>query len=213
MNDSKFYQNLMNKLGEENFAKVQRARIGIAGLGGLGSNCAACLVRSGFRKFTLIDFDIVDPSNLDRQFYFFDQVGADKASALSANLLRINPDLELKALKEKIEKENVASLFGDCDAVAECFDRADYKSMLVSELLELDKFIVSASGLGGIGSSDELKIHRLKKNLIMVGDLKSDISSKPALSPRVNIAAAKQADVILEYIISSLRGSRNSSSG
>jgi len=75
--------------------------------------------------------------------------------------------------------------------------------MLVEELLRLGKFVVAASGVGGIGSSDDIKVHKAKNNLVVIGDLNSDISQKPALSPRVNIAAAKQADVVLEYLLSS----------
>ena len=198
---NKFHENLIKKLGEKNFGKVQNARIGLAGLGGLGSNCALNLVRVGFRRFTMVDFDVVEHSNLDRQFYFLDQVGQKKASALELNLRRVNPDLDIEAVNMKIDKENVDGLFKDCRIVAECFDKAEQKSMLVSELLRLKKFVVSASGLGGCGSSDDIKIHKMKDNLIVVGDLESDICSKPALSPRVNVASAKQADVILEYVL------------
>jgi len=196
-----FEENLKKKLGADNFDKVRDARIGIAGAGGLGSNCALNLVRAGFKKLTIVDFDIVDPSNLDRQFYFLDQVGMSKVEALKINLARVNPALEIKAVNRKIEKSDVAKLFGDCDVVAECFDSAENKTMLVSELIKMCKFIVTVSGLGGVGSSDDIKVHRIKKNLVMIGDLKSDICHRPALSPRVNVAAAKQADVVLEHII------------
>lgn len=197
-----FQENLIKKIGKDNFIKIQSARIGLAGAGGLGSNCALNLVRVGFKKLSIMDFDVVSPSNLDRQFYFLDQVGMNKTEALKANLLRVNPNLELKVVSERIEKDNIKELFKDCDVVVECLDSAEYKSMLVEELLVLGKFVVAVSGIGGIGSSDELKTHRVKKNLIIVGDLESDINSKPALSPRVNIAAAKQADIVLDYIIS-----------
>ena len=200
---NEFYQNLIKKLGEKNFEKIQNAQIGLAGLGGLGSNCALNLVRIGFRCFIMVDFDVIDHSNLDRQFYFLDQVGQKKTSALEKNLRRINPDLDIKAINVKIYKDNVEEIFKSCHVVAECFDRAEQKSMLVSELLRLNKFVVSASGLGGCGSSDDIRVHRMKKGLIVIGDLESDICSKPAISPRVNVAAAKQADVILEYILTS----------
>lgn len=196
-----FYENLKLKLGEDNFKKIQNVRIGVAGLGGLGSNCAASLVRAGFIKFTLVDFDVIDYSNLDRQFYFYDQVGQDKTSALVANLRRINSDIDIKAIKIKVDKSNVEELFKDCSIVAECFDKAENKSMLAGELLKLSKFTVSVSGVGGVGASDDIKISRIKENFVLIGDLKSDISSKPAISPRVNIAAAKQADVILEHVL------------
>jgi len=196
-----FEADIIKKLGAAGFEKIQNARIGIAGAGGLGSNCALNLVRTGFRKFTIADFDLVDSANLDRQFYFLDQVGTDKVDALKANLSRINPSIELDAVKIKIDKGNVAMLFGNCDIVAECLDTAAGKKMLVEELLRMKKFVVAVSGLGGIGSCDEVRTHRLKNNLVMIGDLKSDICHAPALSPRVNIAAAKQAGVILERVL------------
>ena len=194
-------EDLIKKIGEANLRKIERVRIGLAGAGGLGSNCAMNLVRTGFKKFTIVDFDIVDPANLDRQFYFLNQVGLKKVKALKTNLLRINPQLDIRATDERIENKNIKALFDDCDVVVECFDRAEYKSMLVSELLYSGKLIVSASGLCGVGSSDDIKVSRIKKNLIIIGDLSSDIDKTPALSPRVNVAAAKQADVILEFVI------------
>lgn len=196
-----FEENIIKKIGKNNFIKIQNTRIGLAGAGGLGSNCAMNLVRVGFKKLTIIDFDIISPANLDRQFYFIDQVGMHKIDALKENLLRINPDLEIKSINKEIEKSNIKDLFSDCDIVAECFDKAEFKTMLVKELLGTNKFIVSVSGLGGVGSSDDIKIHKIKQNLVIIGDLRSDINEKPALSPRVNIAAAKQADVILEYVL------------
>jgi len=100
----------------------------------------------------------------------------------------------------KLDPANILEIFQDCDVVVECLDRAEAKSMLVSALLSSGKLIVSASGLGGYGSSDDLKIRKLKPNLIMIGDLASDIEKSPALSPRVCIVAAKQADVVLEFV-------------
>ena len=196
-----FQDNLIKKIGKDNLVKVQTAKIGLAGAGGLGSNCALNLVRVGFRKLTIADFDVVTESNLDRQFYFRDQVGIKKIEALKTNLLRINPDLELTLSDKKIEKNNIQELFGACQIVVECLDRAEYKSMLVEELLKLGKFVVAVSGVGGIGSNDDIKVHRIKNNFVLVGDLESDISQKPALSPRVNIAAAKQADLVLDFVV------------
>lgn len=195
-----FRQDLIKKFGETKFAKIEQAKIGIAGAGGLGSNCAACLVRVGFRNFTIVDFDTVDAANLDRQFYFKDQIGMKKVEALKANLLRINPELELQMLPVQLEPGNIRDIFDDCDVVVECLDRAEAKSMLVSGMLPTLKLIVSASGLGGFGSSDDLRTYRLKPNLILIGDLASDVEKAPALSPRVSIVAAKQADTVLEFV-------------
>jgi len=200
---NKFEQELTRYLGEKNLAKVQAVKIGIAGLGGLGSNCAMNLVRSGFKRFKIADFDKIEHSNLNRQFYFGDQIGQMKTEALAFNLKKINPDIEIEMYFGRIEKENVVSLFKECDIVVEAFDKAEYKSMLVEEMLPTGKLIVSASGLAGIGKSDDIRVHRVKDNLIIVGDQVSDARDNSPMSPRVNIAAAKQADVILEHVINS----------
>jgi sulfur carrier protein ThiS adenylyltransferase len=197
----KFKESLIKKFGNDYLNKVQKVKVGLAGAGGLGSNCALNLVRSGFRRITIADFDMIIPSNLDRQFYFLDQVGLNKVDALKVNLLRVNPDLEIEALVKKVDKENIREMFKDCDIVVECFDRAEHKKMLVEELANSGKFIVAVSGVGGIGSSDEILVHQLKDNLVLIGDLKSDIIESPPISPRVNIAAAKQADVVLSYVL------------
>jgi len=195
-----FRRDLLQKLGEIKLAKIEKAKIGIAGAGGLGSNCAACLVRVGFKRFTIADFDHIEPANLDRQFYFEDQVGMKKVEALRVNLFRINPHLELQMLSVKLGPANIPEIFRDCDVVVECLDRAEAKSMLVSTLMASGKLIVSASGLGGYGASDDVKVHKLRANLILIGDLASDIENSPALSPRVSITAAKQADAVLEFV-------------
>jgi len=176
-------------------------KIGIAGAGGLGSNCACNLVRSGFDNLKIADFDNVEVSNLNRQFYFQEQLGMPKVKALEESLKRINPSVKVEALIVRLEKENIKNIFADCDIIVEAFDRAEYKTILVEEMLSDGKFIVSASGLSGIGSSDDMRVNRIKENLVVVGDLKSDAAEVPPISPRVNIAAAKQADVILEHVL------------
>ncbi|MFA5160332.1 MAG: sulfur carrier protein ThiS adenylyltransferase ThiF, partial [Candidatus Omnitrophota bacterium] len=137
-----FREDLIKKLGEAKLAKIEKAKIGIAGAGGLGSNCAACLVRVGFKYLTIADFDCIEPSNLDRQFYFEDQVGMKKVEALQTNLHRINPHLELQMLPVKLDRTNIREIFRGCDVVVECLDRAEVKSMLVSELLLSGKLII-----------------------------------------------------------------------
>jgi len=198
---NKFEEAIRTCLGDEAFGKVQRAKVGIAGLGGLGSNCAVNLVRAGFRKIKIADFDSIDHTNLNRQFYFLDQVGLPKTKALKVNLERINPELQIEVFQGRIEKDNILELFADCDVIVEAFDKAEYKSMLVEMMAPTGKMIVLASGLAGIGNSDEIKVHKVRENLVIVGDLLSDVADSFPISPRVNVAAAKQADVVLEYVV------------
>jgi len=196
-----FDRELVKLFGEDGFRTIVNTKIGIAGCGGLGSNCAALLVRSGFRKIKLVDFDKVEYSNLNRQFYFYGQEGSPKAETLKENLEKINPSITVEALARSLEKDNIKETFADCDIVVEAFDRAEYKSMIVAELAGEKELIVSASGLCGIGSSDDIVIRRIKDNLVIVGDMETGVDHAPPFAPRVAVAAAKQADIILEHVL------------
>ncbi len=193
--------NRPKKGNQKNHSDPFYRKIGIAGCGGLGSNCASNLVRSGFIKLKIVDFDKVEASNLNRQFYFLDQVNMLKVEALVINLKRINPDVKIDAICERLTKANTEEIFADCDIVVEALDEVECKSMIVSSLVNKVKFMVTASGIAGFGNSDEIKIKRIKKNLALVGDLKTGIEKAPPLSPKVNIAAAKFADLVLEYVL------------
>jgi len=197
-----FEKVLAEQVGHENLRKIQSIKVGIAGAGGLGSNCAFNLVRSGFKNLLIVDFDKVEFSNLNRQFYFYSQIGQSKVATLRENLLSINPDLEIQILEVLISKQNIKEIFSECDVIVEAFDKAIYKKMIVEEYINSQKLLVSASGLAGWGRSDDIKINKFKDNLYVVGDLVSEVGANhPPISPRVNICAAKQADIILEYIL------------
>ena len=180
--------------------RLESAIVGIAGAGGLGSNVAAHLVRAGVRRFVIADFDVVSASNLNRQFFFRDQVGRRKTSALAENLRRIEPDLDLTLHDARLDASNLRPIFGMCDVVVEAFDNVASKSALLSSLR--DSPVVSASGLAGWGRSNEMKVRRVGRNLVLVGDCASDIRSGPApQSARVGIAAAMQANAVLALLL------------
>jgi sulfur carrier protein ThiS adenylyltransferase len=198
-------QGIAAHIGEDNLARLQSVTIGIAGCGGLGSNCAMHLVRSGFTRFVLVDFDRVEFSNLNRQAFFRDQEGQYKAEALAVNMRAVNPDLDLDIYVERVDVARVKRLFGDCDAVVEAFDRAAAKKRLVEALLPLGRLVVSASGIGGCGDGDALATRKVRDNFYLIGDGVTECSlDTPPLSPRVGIAAAKQADVILAHFLGPL---------
>lgn len=200
MND--FERALLKYFSLEQLIKIQKIKIGLAGAGGLGSNCANSLTRSGFKNFYIYDSDIVEISNLNRQFYFLDQIGFDKVTALKMNLLRINPDLNIMTKKIIIKDDNILELFKECDVVVEAFDNADSKRMIVENYAKSDKFFVSASGLAGIGNSDDINTKKVNDSFYIIGDLQTAVTDKiKPYSPRVNITSAKQADIILDWVI------------
>lgn len=193
---------LAGYLGNDALTRIRATRVGIAGVGGLGSNCAQHLVRSGFRNFRLVDFDVVEPANLNRQFYFAIQTGLKKVTALRENLLAIERDLEIQALDERIGPNNVGVLFRDLDVVVEALDEAPTKAVLVEALLGHVGCLVAASGLAGWGDPDAITVRKIRKDFYLVGDLVSAVEpTRPPLAPRVSIAAAKQADVVLTWVL------------
>jgi len=199
---NEFEKAVESYIGEENLRKIQGVKVGIAGAGGLGSNCACNLVRSGFKKLKIVDFDLVEFSNLNRQFYFTDQIGIPKVEALKANLLRINPDLELDILQYKINEDNAGGIFKGCDVVVEAFDEVFSKKILIESYIHSGRLLVAASGIAGWGESDNIVVKRIHNKFYLVGDGVSEVCREnPPVSPRVNIAAAKQADIVLEYVL------------
>ncbi|MHB9155594.1 MAG: sulfur carrier protein ThiS adenylyltransferase ThiF [Endomicrobiales bacterium] len=199
---NEFERALLRYFSEEQLARIQKVRVGIAGAGGLGSNCAWNLARCGFRRFVLCDFDAVELSNLNRQFYFADQAGLPKVEALAANLRRINADAEITPRRQRLTGENAGKAFAGCDAVVEAFDNAPDKKMLAEAYACSGKFYVSASGLAGWGNSDAIVVRKVNESFCLVGDGESAVSpQRPPCSPRVNVAAAKQADCILAWVL------------
>lgn len=189
-------------LGEERLAFLQNVFVGIAGAGGLGSNCAMHLVRSGFKKFIIVDFDEVDASNLNRQCFCLEQVGQPKVEALTRNLQWVNPDVEVFAEKKMLTKDNMLSSFARCDVVIEALDDPACKKMLVEEFLPTSRLIVTASGICGVGDADTIVTRKVRDTLYMIGDERTECSmEQPPMAPKVTLAAAKQADVVLKYFL------------
>ncbi|WP_285905460.1 sulfur carrier protein ThiS adenylyltransferase ThiF [Pseudodesulfovibrio pelocollis] len=193
-------------LGAARLRHLQGVTVGIAGAGGLGSNCAMLLVRSGFKRFVLADFDRVDASNLNRQVYDADQIGQLKVTALSRTMLAVNPDLSIDLRTVRVTPDNAAAVFAGCDTVVEAFDDPQCKRALVETLLPTGVLLVAASGIGGHGNADAVTTRRVRDNFILIGDMETECSAEhPPLAPRVALAAAKQADVVLSHFLNTFK--------
>lgn len=108
--------------GKEIQQKLSDARVAVAGLGGLGSNVAVQLARTGVGHLHLIDYDCVDLSNLNRQHYFIRHLGKPKTDALREQLLEIHPYLDIRTDTVKVTQDNVAELFTEDEIICEAFD-------------------------------------------------------------------------------------------
>ena len=186
------------------FEKVKKAHVAVAGLGGLGSNVAINLARTGVGHLHLIDFDIVEPSNLNRQQYKIKHLGMYKTEALKSEIKEINPFIEVTIDTEKVTPNNIQSLFADEDIICEAFDNPQAKAMIVNNVLERfpHKKLVSASGMAGFESSNTIITKRITDNFYLCGD--GTTSAKIGcglMAPRVSICAGHQANTILRLIL------------
>lgn len=184
--------------------RLKQARVGIAGVGGLGSAVAVALARVGVGRLVIADFDVVEPSNLNRQQYFVDQLGMFKVDALVANLARINPYVTVEAHRTQLGPDNIPAIFDGCAIVVEAFDRADMKAMLVDTVLERmpRATVVAASGLAGFGPNNDIVTRRISRRLFLVGDEVSEARPGNGLmAPRVGIAASHQANQVVRIIL------------
>lgn len=185
-------------------AVMKRSCVGIAGLGGLGSTVAVALARMGVGRLILVDCDVVEPSNLNRQQYFIDQIGQPKAVALAATLARVNPCVQYEPHVTKITPDNVAVLFGGVHVLIEAFDRADQKAMLAAQWQRLcpDVPLVMASGVAGVGPATTITARQCGRALYVVGDFESGAQpGRGLMAPRVGIAAHLQATLAVRLLL------------
>lgn len=186
------------------YEKLKKASVGIAGLGGLGSNVAISLARVGIGKLVLVDYDVVEPSNLNRQQYYIKHIGMFKTDALREILCEINPYVNVITHTELINRDNIQKLFSDIDVLVEAFDSPEEKKMLIETFHKYfpSKPIVSASGLAGFYSSNSIRVRKVSKTLYIVGDeTHSSGVGEGLMAPRVGITAHMQANTVVRIIL------------
>ena len=183
--------------------KLKKTEVCILGLGGLGSNVAVLLARAGIGYLKLIDFDVVEASNLNRQQYRISHIGMKKTEAIKTIIKEINPFVEIETLDIKVDRENIYSIVRDIEIVVEAFDRAETKAMTIEELLtNKNKIVVSASGMSGLGSANEIITRKVRNNFYLIGDNYSDYEEYLGImSTRVMLCAAHQANMVLRLIL------------
>ena len=185
-------------------ARLKAGVVGIAGVGGLGSAVAVALARVGVGRIVIADFDVVEPSNLNRQQYFIDQLGMLKVAALAENLRRINPYVLIQQYPVLLDPINIPTVFSGCSLIVEAFDRADMKAMLVNTVLEqmTGVTVIAASGLAGYGSNNTIITNKISGRLYLVGDGISEAQPGNGLmAPRVGIAAGHQANQVVRCLL------------
>ena len=185
-------------------ARLKKATVGIAGLGGLGSAVTIALARVGIGTLILVDFDLVEPSNLNRKHYAVGDIGLAKSDAMGRILEEINPYLNIVTHKVILDRNNIPQLFQSADIVVECFDRPEAKVMIMQTVAEAlpNAYMIGASGMAGYGDSNSIQTMKLGKKIFMVGDFVTAAEpGRGLMAPRVGIAAHHQANLVVNLLM------------
>lgn len=136
-------------IGQQGLETLNNKCVTIVGVGGVGGTVAHALTRAGVGKIKLVDFDVVDPTNINRQFVAYeDTIGKVKVEALRAELLRINSGLEIEIFAEKLTVDNVEKIITPCDMVVDAIDSVKDKVALIEHCKKNNIDIISAMGAG-----------------------------------------------------------------
>ena len=201
VSEKEFFGALESRLGASDVKRLRDSAVGIAGLGGLGSNIAILLARSGVGKLVIADCDTVELTNIHRQSYPLDAVGKKKTDAVADEISRINPWCNIEKHDIRLDESNL-SIFSDCDIVCEAFDDAKTKIMLIESVSAMNKTIVSGNGMAGRGPANSIITRKVGDSIYICGDGVSDVNSDGSLMPsRVMVCAAHQANAVIRIIL------------
>lgn len=152
-------------INEENYSLIKEKRIALFGLGGVGGTALIALARLGFSHFIIIDFDMVSPSNLNRQLLFFEKdIGKSKVEASKNHLLNIDDSIEVISINMKVD-ENIDSLLKeyDIDFIVDAIDDVNGKIYLAKYATENNIPFIMSLGMANRLDPTKVTIDRLDK--------------------------------------------------
>ena len=168
MMDTSWLSRTQLLIGEDKLFKLTQSHVMIVGMGGVGSFAAEFICRSGIGKITIIDGDVVDPTNRNRQLPALStNHGKSKADIMGERLLAINPELELTVIKEFINPEMVEQLLqSNPDYIVDAIDSITPKITFMKMAYEKKLPIVSSMGAGAKLDPTQLKVVDISKTMI-----------------------------------------------
>lgn len=192
------------RYGKDIMTKLQKGKVAICGLGGLGSLIAIELGRLGVGSLLLIDDDIVDATNLARQHYTMRHIGMNKTDALAESLSLMAPLTSVITKTMHLTRDNMVETLHDYPIICEAVDRPETKAALSEVVLSAlpQATLVGASGMAGYGSGNAITAKKLFSRLYMVGDGESEGEEGIGLmAPRVGLCASAQATLIMRLLL------------
>lgn len=162
-----FYERTQRLLGEDAVAKLKKTHVCVLGVGGVGSWAAEALVRTGIGEMSLVDFDTVDITNINRQVQaLHSTVGKVKVDVMKTRLLDINPEAVIHCYNEKIEPSNLPTCLDQADFVVDCIDDVAAKVAVIKYCYNQQRSIVSSMGTGNKMGTHPFKIADISKTKV-----------------------------------------------
>ena len=160
------FEKTINLIGTDNFNKISNLNILLVGLGGVGSFVFESLIRAGVNNLTIVDYDVVTLSNINRQLVAnLNTVGRKKIDVAIEHAKEINNKISIKALDIKITSENINNLKSDYDFIVDACDSIDAKISLIKFAKEHNIKIISSMGMGNRLKPQNIKISSLNKTI------------------------------------------------
>ena len=144
------FDRTISLIGEDNYLKLKNSNILVLGVGGVGGYAIETLIRSGVQNITIVDYDKIDISNINRQIIALNKnIGKDKVEAWKERILSINENVEVKTIKEKITSENIELLFKDkYNFIIDACDTLTVKELLIKICKERNVNLITVCGMG-----------------------------------------------------------------
>lgn len=160
------FERTINLIGIDNFNKISNLNILLVGLGGVGSFVFESLIRSGVNNITIVDYDVVTLSNINRQLVAnLNTLGRKKVDVAQEHAKEINNKINIKVLDLKLTSENINYLNDDYDFIVDACDSIDAKISLIKFAQEHNIKIISAMGMGNRLKPQNIKISSLNKTI------------------------------------------------
>lgn len=152
-------------IGKENLKKIKEKKVVVIGLGGVGGILCETLVRNGIENITIVDNDIIDITNKNRQIIALDSsIGKKKTEVLKKRLLDINSNCNIKVIDDFINKDNIDLIFNEkIDYVIDACDTVTTKLLLIEESIKKNIKVLSSMGMGKKIDLSKLKIMDIRK--------------------------------------------------
>lgn len=155
------------QIGKENLQKLNNSHVAVFGVGGVGGNVLEALIRSGVGCVTIIDADIVDKTNINRQIIALNStVGKDKVAVAKNRALDINPNTKIFEYKLKFPDEKVKINFSKFDYVVDAVDDVKAKLEIIKQAKQNDVPVISAMGAGNKFDPLQLKVTDISKSTV-----------------------------------------------